>query len=91
MILSAYVRDRQTKEYLVVEKNYPTKEAFKRDLHGNGYTVKRISNKRDIAAQNCNYESFAVMKKNMDLYMTDPKLWKYEINRIKEIEAIKLD
>ena len=89
MFLSAYVKNKQTKKYSVIEHNsYSSKESFRKDLISNGYSVTRISNRRDIEAQNHNYESFLEMKKLLSFYNQNPELWENEINRIKEIERI---
>ncbi|WAB25024.1 hypothetical protein M3_0073 [Lysinibacillus phage vB_LfM_LysYB1] len=67
MELSAYVRDKDTGEETVIVRDYPSKVKFAKDLKMNGYSVIRISNKRDLAAQNFGYESYTKMKKDYDL------------------------
>lgn len=39
----ASVKDKETKEIVVIEREYPTKKAFKSDLIGNGYMVRFIA------------------------------------------------
>lgn len=39
----AFVRDSETKELMVIEREYPTKKAFAEDLRGNGYRIRFIS------------------------------------------------
>lgn len=79
MNLSAYVRDKKTKQYTVIVRDYPSKEKFRKDLNANGYAVVRISNNRDLAAQDKgNYKSFNELKK----YSFN----KEEIERIMRIE-----
>jgi len=91
MFLSAYVKDKETKQYSVMtQEDYTSKESFRKDLVRNGYSVTRISNKRDLAAQDHNYESFTEMKKNLEFYNENPELWKNEIELIKEIKNIEL-
>lgn len=64
MRLVAYVRIKQTnqKEFITSEQ-YRSKEAFWRYLESIGYTVIRISNNRDIAAQEYDFVTFAAMIK----------------------------
>jgi len=81
MLLSAYVRDRETKQYSTITRDYPTKTKFKSVLISNGYTVVRVSNNQDIAAQEHSFETFAAMKKNTSTYWADI---------IKQIEQIEL-
>lgn len=72
--------------------DYDSKQAFKQDLQRNGYTVIRISNKRDMECQNTmNYESFskAFPKFLLDIWTANPDLFDYELaeyHRIKNIE-----
>lgn len=44
----ASVKDRETKELMLIERDYPTKKAFMSDLHGNGYAVKFISKEEEF-------------------------------------------
>ena len=81
MKLSAYVRDRETKQYFTITREFATKTEFKSILISNGYTVVRISNNQDIAAQEHSFITFATMKKNLSTYWADI---------IKEIEQIDL-
>lgn len=39
----ASVRDRQTRELMLIEHDYPTKKAFRADLAGNGYSIRFIA------------------------------------------------
>lgn len=91
MKLSAYCRDRQTKQYLVIERDiYKNKTEFSRELKANGYTVIRISNKRDLAAQNIGYKSFAEIKKlAKDFWSKNPELWKDELLKFERIANIE--
>lgn len=92
MKLSAFVKDRETKELTVIERDdYSTKAAFTADLKANGYIVKRISNKRDLAAQDHGFESFAAMKKLSSMYIENPTLWAKELKQLAEIAAIELE
>ena len=91
MYLSAYVKNKETKQYTIItHEEYTSKELFRKDLVRNGYSVTRISNKRDLTAQDHNYESFTEMKKNLEFYNENPELWKNEIELIKEIQSIEL-
>lgn len=90
MILSAYVKDKQTKEKTVIESDYKSKKDFAFDLRANGYAVIRISNKRDLEAQNHGFESLAAMKKIYDFHMQKPELWEREIEKFNEIRGVRL-
>ena len=92
MYLSAYIRHKETKEYSVMtHEDYNTKDSFRKDLISNGYTVIRISNKRDLAAQDHNYPTFLELKKSYSEFIKqDPILWKNEKELIEEIESIEL-
>lgn len=71
MYLSGYVRDKETNQHLVIEQtDYTSKEKFAKDLRSNGYAVIRISNKRDIQAQDHGYESVAAIKKQRKDYIS---------------------
>ena len=48
------------------------------------------TNRRDLKAQDHNYESFSEMKKNLEFYNEKPELWTNEIRLIEEIENIEL-
>ena len=39
----ASVRDSETKEIMIIEREYETKKAFMRDLRANGYRIRFIS------------------------------------------------
>jgi hypothetical protein len=43
MKLIASVRNKETREIEVIEKEYETKKAFERDLKGNGYSIRFIA------------------------------------------------
>ncbi len=91
MLLSAYVKEKNAKHYHLIERDcYTSKAKFASELRSNGYIVIRISNKRDIAAQNHNYASFSEMKNSYKFMHKNPELWKRELNEIKEIEKIEL-
>ena len=64
MHLLAYVKSKQTKQKeFITSDNYRSKEAFWRYLEDVGYTVIRISNNRDLAAQEYDFVTFAAMIK----------------------------
>jgi len=92
MKLSAYVKEKGTKNYKVIEGEYPTKAAFGNDLKANGYTVVRISNKRDLAAQETGkYKSFSEMKEMAKkLWSKNPELWASELAMVENISKISL-
>ncbi len=92
MKLSAYVREKGTKNYTVIERDYPTKTAFYYDLRGNGYAVVRISNNRDLAAQDTgDYKSFSEMKEMAKkLWSKNPELWASELAMVENISKISL-
>ena len=93
MYLSAYVRNKETKQYtVIVHEDYKTKDSFKRDLISNDYTVIRISNKRDLATQDTgDFASFAELKKTYaDFIKKDPELWSDKKELIENIQNIEL-
>ena len=94
MFLSAYVRDKETKrEFIMVREDYTSKEKFARDIRANGYSVIRISNKRDLAAQDKtgDYATFTEMKKDFEArFGYNREFWADKFELIKEIEAIEL-
>ena len=62
MKLSAYCRDRQTKQYLIIERDtYKNKTEFSRELKANGYTVIRIINNRTYCSK-YRYKFFRTQK-----------------------------
>ena len=44
----ASVRDKETKEHLILTYEYPTKKAFRSDLLGNGYTIYFITTEENF-------------------------------------------
>lgn len=91
MKLSAYVRNRQTKNFeLIIRDCYKTKEAFWIDLELNGYTVIRISTNRDLAAMDDGFETFAAMKKQEAWVMKNFNHHSVFYTRIQEINEIEL-
>lgn len=86
MELTAYVKIKQTKQKEFITRNhYKSKEAFWKDLENMGYIVIRISNKRDIAAQEYDFVTFAAMKKWDDFFI---RRFKRESEFHKVIEQI---
>lgn len=90
MFLSAYVRDKQTKETLIIrQQNYKTKKAFKEELQNNGYTVIRISNSQDLAAQDKGFETVTALRKKVryiqEVYPDKHpkrKMWESELEEV---------
>lgn len=91
MWFSAFVRNKQTNEKRLIEDiDYITKKDFANDLRSNGYTVIRISNKRDLKAQEMNFSSVDVLKKMINWEKRNGfNTERYE-EMLKEIEEIKL-
>jgi hypothetical protein len=55
--MTAAVRDNNTGETMVIKSEYATKEAFKKDLNSNGYTVVgRIEVDGETSAKTKRYE-----------------------------------
>ena len=85
MKLTAYVRDRDTKKHSLITSEYETKENFRKDLVGNGYTPIRISNTRDLEAQEYGYTGVAELnemvrfwskKENKGIFTTELEMAK---------------
>lgn len=91
MFLSAVVRDKKTKEIHLIERDYDSKKAFEKDLRSNGYAITRISSRRDIAAQDVGYETFAAMKKDYEnRFGYNRDFYREKFEALAEIESIKL-
>lgn len=70
MLLTAYVKSRETKKTdFISSESYKSKEAFWKHLEQNGHIVIRISNRRDLAAQEYDFVTFAAMKKWDDFFI----------------------
>lgn len=91
MHLSAYVRCKQTKEYTNIARDtYTSKDTFAADLRCNGYAVVRISNNRDIAAQDAGFVTFAAMQKHYQIYYSWSDSYADKMARLAEIAALPL-
>lgn len=91
MKLTACVKNRETKNYKIIDGEYNTKKSFRQALNENGYIVKRISNNRDKAAQNEGFENFSKLREMVKiLWSKDSELWENELEVFKTIKSIKL-
>ena len=63
--LHALVRNKATgRKGIITRDKYISKEQFWRVLEKHNYTVLRISNNRDLKAQEYDFETFSAMKKH---------------------------
>jgi len=91
MKLVALVKDLETKKVEIIERDsFGSKKEFKEVLRQNGYSVKRISNARDLAVQEIGYKSFADFQRLKNIWFEDEELWVNEIAVYTTIKNIKL-
>ena len=65
LTLHAVVRNKATgRKGIIVRDRYTSKEQFWKVLERHNYTIIRISNNRDLAAQEYGFETFSAMKKH---------------------------
>lgn len=63
--LHALVRNKTTgRKGIITRDRYTSKEQFWKVLEKHNYTIIRISNNRDLAAQEYGFETFSAMKKH---------------------------
>lgn len=63
--LHAHVRNKTTgRKGIITRDRYTSKEQFWTALERHNYTVIKISNNRDLAAQEYGFETFSAMKKH---------------------------
>ena len=62
---TAFVKDKETKEQLVITKEYASKKDFKRDLIGNGYAVKFISESELFDQESEKYHNKLQLQRNI--------------------------
>lgn len=59
----ASVRDKETNEIILIEREYETKKAFYWDLRANGYAVRFIANEETFDDECAKYYSRRINKK----------------------------
>ena len=83
MLTAVYKFNGQIK---VMVQDYPTKQAFIKDLKGNDFTVIRVSTNADLVAQEYGFENIGQVKKKIKFFKemdanSTSDIWKGDIEK----------